>query len=149
MQLVRTTFDNDDFYNLVAELDKELAVRDGDEHAFYSQYNKLDTIRHAVVAYMDSEPVGCGALRPFDDDSVEIKRMFVPLEKRNRGIAKQILEELESWAAELSYRRCILETGLKQPEAIALYTTAGYTTIPNYGQYQGMYNSVCYEKLLA
>jgi len=149
MNIVRTTSENEDFRRLVTELDKELAIRDGEEHAFYSQYNKLDTIKHAVVAYLDGESVGCGAIRPFDETAVEVKRMFVPLERRGRGIAKEVLKELESWAAELSYKRCILETGLKQPEAIALYTRAGYTSIPNYGQYQGMYNSVCFEKVIA
>ena len=149
MNIVRTTSENEDFRRLVTELDRELAIRDGDEHAFYSQYNKLDTIKHAVVAYLDSEAVGCGAIRAFDDTVVEVKRMFVPPEHRGFGIAKHVLQELESWAAELSYKRCILETGLKQPEAIALYTRAGYTSIPNYGQYQGMYNSVCFEKVIA
>jgi GNAT superfamily N-acetyltransferase len=133
---------------LVTELDRELAVRDGDEHAFYAQYNTLDTIPNAVVAYQDGNAVGCGALRPFNDASVEIKRMFVPLEHRGRGIAKEILRELESWAAELGFSRCILETGLKQPEAIALYTGSGYNSIPNYGHYQGVYNSVCFEKVI-
>ena len=148
MEIVRTTSDNEDFRNLVNRLDRELAIRDGDDHAFYSQFNKLDTIKHAVVAYIDKEAVGCGAIRPFDDASVEVKRMFVPTEHRGRGIAKDILKELESWAVELSFKRCILETGLKQPEAIALYTKSGYISIPNYGQYQGMYNSVCFEKIV-
>ena len=148
MEIVRTTSENEDFRSLVNRLDRELAIRDGDDHAFYSQFNKLDTIKHAVVAYIDKEAVGCGAIRPFDDASVEVKRMFVPTEHRGRGIAKDILKELESWAVELSFKRCILETGLKQPEAIALYTKSGYISIPNYGQYQGMYNSVCFEKIV-
>ena len=149
MEIVRTTSENEDFRSLVNRLDRELAIRDGDDHAFYSQFNKLDTIKHAVVAYIDKEAVGCGAIRPFDDASVEVKRMFVPTEHRGRGIAKDILKELESWAVELSFKRCILETGLKQPEAIALYTKSGYNSIPNYGQYQGMYNSVCFEKIVS
>jgi len=148
MDIVRTTSENEDFRALVNALDRELAIRDGDEHAFYSQFNKLDTIKHAVVAYLDDEAVGCGALRPFDGETVEIKRMFVPLEHRGRGIAKDLLKELETWAIELSFKRCVLETGLKQPEAIALYTKSGFTSIPNYGQYQGMYNSVCFEKIV-
>src|SRR5438093_880791 len=119
MNVIRTTSENEDFRHLVAALDRELATRDGDEHAFYSQFNKLDTIKHSVVVYMGDEPVGCGALRPFDEDAVEVKRMFVPLEYRGRGLATIVLKELESWAAELSFKRCILETGYKQPEAIA------------------------------
>src|SRR5204862_4624041 len=108
MDIVRTTSENEDFRTLVGALDRELAIRDGDEHAFYSQFNKLDTIKHAVVAYLDDEAVGCGAIRPFDNESVEVKRMFVPLEHRGLGIAKQVLAELESWAAELLFKRCIL-----------------------------------------
>ena len=148
MDIVRTTSENEDFRTLVRALDEELAIRDGDEHSFYAQFNKLDAIKHAVVAYLDGCPVGCGALRPFDDEAVEIKRMFVPLEHRGRGIAKDILNELESWAIELSFKRCVLETGHNQPEAIALYTKSGYARIPNYGHYQGVYNSVCFEKIV-
>ncbi len=73
--------------------------------------------------------------------------MFVRLEQRGRGIAKSILSELEMWASELNFSGCILETGLKQPEAIALYQKSGYETIPNYGQYNGVENSVCMKKL--
>src|SRR5512140_801746 len=148
MNIIRTTSENEDFRRLVMALDSELTIRDGEEHVFYAQFNTLDTIKHAVVAYLDDEAVGCGAIRPFDKTSVEVKRMCVPVEHRNRGIANQLLNELESWAAELSFKRCVLETGLKQPEAIALYTKNGYTSIPNYGNYQGVYNSVCFEKII-
>ena len=112
------------------------------------QFNKIDTIKHALVAYVDSEPVGCGALRAYKADTVEVKRMFVPFERRGQGIASQILTGLEAWAAELGFRKCILETGQKQPEAIALYTKSGYTVIPNYGQYQTVENSICFEKVI-
>ena len=77
---------------------------------------------------------------------MEVKRMFVSPEGRNKGIGTLILSELESWASELSYTKCILETGKKQPEAIRLYDKNGYTLIPNYGQYAGIANSVCFEK---
>lgn len=147
-RLIRTDPRDASFQRLVAELDKELAIRDGDEHAFYDQYNKLDTIPHAVVAMEDSLPVGCGAMRPFANDSVEIKRMFTAPTHRSRGIGARILVELERWASELSYTRCVLETGCKQPEAIALYTKNGYHLIPNYGQYIGVDSSVCFEKEL-
>jgi len=67
---------------------------------------------------------------------------------RGKGIASQVLAELERWAAELSYEKCLLETGKRQPEAIALYKKRGYRLIPNYGQYAGVENSVCFEKIL-
>ncbi|MEO6589269.1 MAG: GNAT family N-acetyltransferase, partial [Pyrinomonadaceae bacterium] len=60
----------------------------------------------------------------------------------------KILAELENWAKELNFSECILETGLKQPEAIRLYQKSGYETILNYGQYAGVENSVCMKKVL-
>ena len=74
--------------------------------------------------------------------------MYVPLNRRGQGIASLVLKELEKWAKELGYKKCILETGLKQPEAIRLYEKNGYKSIPNYGQYSGVENSVCYEKVI-
>ena len=142
----RTNSDDADFQSLVRELDKELAIRDGAEHSFYAQFNKIDAIKYVVVAYEENEPVGCGAIKSFDESSMEVKRMFVPLEKRSKGIASLVLQELENWANELGFTKCVLETGLKQPEAIRLYEKNGYKLIPNYGQYIGMDNSVCFEK---
>ena len=146
IQLKRTNSDDKTFQLLVKELDKELAVRDGNEHAFYAQYNKLDLIRHVVVAYFQETPVGCGAIKEFGPEVMEVKRMYVPLNRRGQGIASLVLKELEKWAKELGYKKCILETGKKQPEAIRLYEKNGYKRIPNYGQYAGVENSVCYEK---
>jgi GNAT superfamily N-acetyltransferase len=67
---------------------------------------------------------------------------------RGQGIAAAVLNALEQWAAELSYESCVLETGKRQPEAIALYKKSGYIIIPNYGQYAGVENSVCFRKTL-
>ncbi len=144
--IIRTDSDNPDFQELVRLLDLDLAIRDGEEHAFYSQFNQLVKIKHAVVAYSENLPVGCGALRAYSEDAVEVKRMFVLPELRGRGIAGQVLAELETWAGELGFARCMLETGKKQPEAIHLYHKAGYELIPNYGQYLEVENSVCMEK---
>ena len=79
---------------------------------------------------------------------MEIKRMYVPENKRGNGIASAILKELEQWALALSYKKCLLETGKKQPEAIELYKKNGYKIIPNFGQYANIENSVCFEKIL-
>ncbi|MDQ6786752.1 MAG: GNAT family N-acetyltransferase [Acidobacteriota bacterium] len=144
--LTRTTSDNPDFRELVALLDLDLQIRDGDEHSFYAQFNKVDKIRYVVVAYADGKAVGCGAIKEYGEGVAEIKRMFVREERRGCGIARSILSELESWASELGFSECILETGLKQPEAIALYRKSGYETIPNYGQYKDVANSVCMRK---
>jgi len=148
LHLVRTTSDHPDFRVLVQLLDHDLAVRDGADHAFYAQFNRIDAIRHAVVAYLDDEPVGCGAFKPYADEQVEVKRMFVQPAHRGQGVAPAVLTELEAWARELGYRSCVLETGQKQPEAIRLYEKSGYQRISNYGQYVGVENSVCMEKAL-
>lgn len=144
--LIRTDSDSADFRELVALLDSELAVRDGDEHEFYAKYNKIDKIRNVVVAYEDEMAVGCGAFKEYEPEIAEIKRMYVRENRRGQGIAGKILEELERWAKELNFSEYILETGLKQPEAIRLYEKNGYAEIPNYGQYEGVNNSVCMRK---
>lgn len=146
--LKRTDSDDPDFIALVRHLDAELAIRDGDEHAFYSQFNKIANLKNVVVAYQDERAVGCGAIKPLEENVMEVKRMFVFPEERGKGIAPRILSELERWASELGARACCLETGMKQPEAIALYTKSGYERIPNYGQYAGVENSVCFRKIL-
>ncbi len=146
--LNRTVSDDLDFRKLVAMLDEDLAIRDGDEHAFYDQFNKVENIRHVIVCYADNKAVGCGAFKPWDEKKVEIKRMFVLPEHRGQGTGLAILKELEFWAAELSFSECILETGKKQPEAIRLYEKAGYVITENYGQYVNVENSVCMRKVI-
>ena len=148
MKIIRTNSENKDFIDLVKLLDADLAQRDGEDHSFYAQFNKIDTIKHAIVLYENDIPLACGAIKEFDTDSMEIKRMYTLSQNRGKGIASKILSELEKWAKELSYKRCVLETGLKQPEAIALYKKNGYDVIPNYGQYIGVENSKCFEKVL-
>lgn len=147
--LSRTTSGNPDFQSLVILLDQDLKIRDGEDHAFYNQFNKIAALQHVVVYYEETTPVACGAFKEYDKQTVEIKRMFVLPPHRGRGIAHQVLSELEQWAQELNYHACILETGKKQPEAIALYKKAGYQVIRNYGQYENVANSVCMKKLLA
>lgn len=146
INIIRTDSENPDFTSLVRDLDADLAKRDGNEHAFYAQFNKVDTIRHVVIAYENKKPVGCGAIKEFNPNTMEVKRMFTQPEMRGKGIAGRILNELEKWALELMYDKCILETGKRQPEAISLYQRNGYKLIPNYGQYAGIENSVCFEK---
>ena len=144
--ILRTNSDNSFFRDLVRLLDTELAIVDGKDHSFYSQFNKIDKIRYVVVAFENDMPVGCGAIKEYTKDTMEIKRMYVAPQFRKKGIASEILSELEKWAAELSCSRCILETGKRQPEAIGLYRKSGYKVIPNYGQYTGVENSVCFDK---
>jgi putative acetyltransferase len=146
IRIIRTNSDNHDFVQLVRYLDADLAERDGEDHLFYAQFNKIDKIKFVVVAYENDRPVGCGAIKEYAPGTMEIKRMYTSPKNRGKGIASKILHELEVWAAELSYEKCILETGKKQPEAIGLYQKNGYEIIPNYGQYAEIENSLCFEK---
>ena len=149
LTLIRTDSNNTDFRELVILLDKELAIRDGGEHSFYAQFNKVDAIKEVVVAYQNETPVACGAIKPYLDTAAEVKRMFVHPDYRKKGYASKILTELEKWVAELGFLECVLETGKKQPEAISLYQKVGYQITPNYGQYIGVDNSVCMAKTLS
>nr|WP_315417299.1 GNAT family N-acetyltransferase [uncultured Pedobacter sp.] len=149
LTLIRTDSDHTDFRQLVVLLDQDLAVRDGDDHPFYAQFNKVDAIKEVIVAYQNDVPVGCGAIKPFSATEAEVKRMFVHPDYRNKGIAAKIVTALGNWATEIGFSATVLETGKKQPEAIALYQKIGYQITPNYGQYVGVDNSVCMTKPLS
>ncbi len=148
IRIIKTDASQPDFKKLVEFLDADLAERDGEEHSFYDQFSKLHLIKYALVAYEKDIPVACGAIKEFEPNVMEVKRMYVTPEKRGKGIATKVLSALENWARDLGYQKCVLETGKRQPEAIALYTKNGYQIIPNYGQYAGIENSVCFEKFL-
>lgn len=145
----RTDSTDADFVYLVKFLDAELAMADGADHAFYAQFNKIAKIKHVLVAYLNGQPIGCGAIKQFDDTAMEVKRMYCLPEYRGQGIASTILLALEDWAYEQGFAKTVLETGKRQPEAIALYLKKGYIITSNYGQYVGVDNSVCFEKLLS
>lgn len=142
----RTNSDNPAFQHLAGELEMELKIRDGEDHLFYAQLNKIDKLEHVIVAYSGNEPVGCGGLRSYSQDLMEVKRMYVAPGRRMQGIASLVLKELESWCKELMYKKCILETGKNQPEAIHFYKKNGYISIPNFGHYTNAANSLCFEK---
>ncbi|MDQ6889722.1 MAG: GNAT family N-acetyltransferase [Bacteroidota bacterium] len=148
IKITRTDSNNPDFIELVRYLDAELAERDGRDHSFYDQFNKIDNLKNVIVAYENGKPVACGAMKEYNPNTMEIKRMFTSPPQRGKGFANKILEELEKWASELSIEKCVLETGKRQPEAIALYERNGYKIIPNFGPYDGIENSVCFEKTL-
>lgn len=147
-KITRTNSENQDFIKLVKQLDSYLKITDGDEHEFYNQFNNIDVLKYVVVCYVDDVAVGCGAIKKFNADSMEVKRMFVSERCRNQGVAQKILIELEIWAKELGYKKCVLETGKRQVEAVKFYHKCDYIVIPNYGQYQEMENSICFEKKL-
>ena len=147
MKLIRTNSDNQDFIQLVKMLDEYLAYVDGDDHAFYDQFNKIDALQHCILIFEDENPVGCGAIKPYDKTSAELKRMFVIPEFRGKGYASKIVSELERWAKEMGFKKVILETGINQLDAIRLYEKT-YERMENYGQYKGVQNSLCFIKEL-
>lgn len=147
-QLLRTDSSHTDFRLLINQLDRYLMGVNGDQHDFFDQFNKIDNIRHVVVLYHEHQPAACGAIKEYEPGTMEVKRMFVPPAHRGKGLASAVLTELETWAAELGYQQCILETGDTMPDAIALYKKNGYLPIPNYGQYVGVKSSVCFGKQL-
>ncbi|UKT63506.1 GNAT family N-acetyltransferase [Pedobacter mucosus] len=146
--LIKTDSGNSDFRQLITLLDEDLAIKDGKDHAFYAQFNKVDAINEVVVAYQNNIAIGCGAFKSLSKQTAEVKRMFVHPDYRKKGIASKILTALESWAASLGFFNIVLETGKKQFEAIALYQKVGYQITANYGQYIGVENSVCMAKSL-
>jgi GNAT superfamily N-acetyltransferase len=144
--IIQTHSENEDFKKLVESLDQELAIRDGEDHDFYHQFNSSSSLKEYFVAYLNEMPVGCVATKIFSKDIIEVKRMFVPLEFRGNGIASKMLSELELLSKKQGFSACILETGINQPEAIALYKKMNYQIIGNYGQYENVSTSICFEK---
>lgn len=148
LNIVRTNSDNTDFLNLITHLDQYLRVLDGEDHSFFAQFNKVDHINHVIVIYQDNLAIACGAIKEYEVGTMEVKRMFTSPATRGKGIASTVLRELEQWSLELGYTRCILEMGKLQTQAEILYRKNNYTVIPNYGQYEGVESSLCFEKLL-
>jgi len=123
---------------LEAELQQEYVERYGGEDE-----TPVDPAEFAppegvfLVGFAGAEPVASGGFRRHDDDAAEIKRMYVVEDRRGVGYARRLLADLESRAAAAGYRRIVLETGLRQPEAISLYESSGYVSIPVFGFHAG------------
>lgn len=149
IQIRRTDSGNPDFIRLYGKLTEFLAVLNGDQDAFYAQFNKVDGLPTVVLAFDEDGPIGCGAFRPNDDGTVEIKRMYVEPTARGRGAGAAILGELEAWAVQSGYRRAVLETSKRLDSAVRLYRSSGYEVIPNYDPYVGVDDSVCFGKDLS
>ncbi|WP_340008738.1 GNAT family N-acetyltransferase [Paenibacillus sp. FSL K6-0276] len=132
--------ENADLRELITYLDQELKVRYPHETIY-------------VVSYLNGKPVGCGGLRPLDYigseiAAMELKRFYVDSIYRKMGIATNMLLFLEAQAIAAGYREIRLETGIKQPESIALYVKHGYQPIDLFGPYIGDPDSLCYGKIL-
>ncbi|RSN18628.1 GNAT family N-acetyltransferase [Streptomyces sp. WAC 05977] len=155
MDLRVLAYDHPDAVKLLAEAQLELAARYGSEDE-----TPMDAAQFApprglfIAAYLDDVPVACGAWRAHDGPEpllpgdAEMKRVFVMASARGRGLARAILADLERTAAEAGRLRMVLETGDKQPEAIALYESSGYREMPGFGYYKDEPESICYGKPL-
>lgn len=144
IELRRISSQYQDFQSLVLLLDKDLSVRDGEDHSFYAQFNKIDKI----VAYENTCPIGCGAIKKYDEVTAEIKQMFVKSEFRGFGIATKTLSALEEWLTNWAINIVLLRQVISNQRQLPLYRKSGYQIIPNYGQYEGIENSVCMKKSL-
>lgn len=143
------SFESADARRLVAALDAELGALYPPENRFGPRF----TAHHAaegrgafLVARLDGEAVGCGAITLLGADSAEVKRMYAAPEARGRGIGRAVLERLEGVAKGLGISRLVLETGIHQHDAMALYERAGYRRVDCWGDYAASPTSVCYEK---
>lgn len=146
IKIVKVKNTDPDLIALVRQLDADLNARYGQLQGQYNAYNSLQSLDAAFVLYADENPAACGAYKRHDDRTAEIKRVFVDPHFRDKGFARKMMAALEQSAAQNGYHTCVLETGVKQNEAISLYHTSGYKIIPNYGQYAGNGNSVCMKK---
>ncbi len=144
-EFVRTDGKNEDFIENCRLLDMDLDRRVGRQikREKYQKFNQLDEIQEAIVVYEDQKPAGGGAIRKYDDNTAELKRVFVHNEYQGRGIGSRLVSLLMEWAAELGYQRMILETGELLAESCAVYKKLGFGVIPNYGPYADMPESLC------
>jgi len=136
---------------LIRELSAELARRYDymeDGSGDFEPEDALGPKGAFVIGRRGGRPVACGAIRPLDEGVAELKRIFVEPEFRGRGYSKVVMRKLERLARECGYKVVRLETGVRQPEAIALYENLGYHRIKNYGKHAGSEMSVCFEKRL-
>lgn len=148
MRFKYTNGDDPDFKGLCQALDRFLHRTAGEKvnQSQYDAFNQLGSIHDVVLAYEDEIPVGCAGFKRYDDQSAELKRVFVREEYRGKGIAGKMLENLEEEAGKKGYSYLILETGKHLTAAIALYKNHGYAVIPNYGPYKEISTSVCMGK---
>lgn len=150
MEFRRTNGKDKDFIENCRLLDMDLDRRVGKEikRDKYTKYNQLDEIQEAIVVYKDNKAIGGGAIRKYDDENIELKRIFVHTNYQGQGIGSKLVSLLIEWAIELGYKRMILETGELLVESCAVYKKLGFEIIPNYGPYINMPESLCMAKNL-
>lgn len=143
--LKQIDFDNEDFIILCDELDQFLNEAIGGEsiREKYKKFNHLDTMDYVIAAYDEGKPVGCGALRKYSLEDIEVKRVFVREAYRRKNVGGALLEQLVLKSRELGFKRMILETGDFLKASMRLYSRYGFERIENYGEYAKMAESVC------
>ena len=147
MKIIRTDYLNPAFQELVAQLNTDLANRDGKDHPL-SQFNEIIHLKHVVLVLIKNKAVGCGAIAKYDLSATEIKRMYVTSSHRGQQLGEKILSELENWTKELGLSKCILFMGVNQPEAMKLYLRNNFSVIENYGKLKDIPDSICLAKSL-
>lgn len=150
MEFIRTDGKNKDFIENCRLLDMDLDRRVGKKikRDKYKKFNRIDEIQQAIVVYEGNKAVGGGAIRRYNDEDIELKRVFVHAEYQGQGIGSKLVSLLIEWAEELGYQRMILETGELLAESCAVYKKLGFQVIPNYGPYVDMEESLCMAKEL-
>jgi ribosomal protein S18 acetylase RimI-like enzyme len=149
LTIARSAADSPDAQRLFAEMWAEVDRIYGNEAPSGGELTGMDVPRAVFVVARDGNAaIGCGAIRPFTMRVAELKRMYVRPTYRNRGVGCQIVEALEEIARENSFTELWLETGPRQPAAIRLYESLGYTRIAGFGDYKDDPLSVCYGKQL-
>lgn len=146
----RTDGKDKDFIENCRLLDMDLDRRVGKKikRDKYKKFNRIDEIQQAIVVYEGNKAVGGGAIRRYNDEDIELKRVFVHAEYQGQGIGSKLVSLLIEWAEELGYQRMILETGELLAESCAVYKKLGFQVIPNYGPYVDMEESLCMAKEL-
>lgn len=148
MDFKRTDGKNKDFIENCMLLDLDLDRRVGKKikRDKYKKYNQLDEIKEAIVVYENNKVIGGGAIRRYDGENIELKRVFVHIEYQGQGIGSKLVSLLIEWAMELGYKRMILETGELLAESCTVYKKLGFEIIPNYAPYVNMPESLCMAK---
>ncbi|BBF43538.1 predicted acetyltransferase [Lachnospiraceae bacterium KM106-2] len=149
-QILKTDGCNEDFKELCELLDENLDELVGRkfQRSQYAQYNTLENIHNVIIFYDGDKAIAAGSFKEYDDNTAELKRVFVRKEYRGKGLSKKLVKSIEQWANEEGYEKMILETGAPLVAAMGLYKRIGYQIIPNYGQYVTMKDSICMEKCL-
>ncbi|SKC17771.1 GNAT family N-acetyltransferase [Dyadobacter psychrophilus] len=146
--MIRTNSENPDFKRLTDLLDDELCFLYNTKKADYEEYNRITNLPTVILAFANNVAIGCGCFKVYDEKTIELKRMFVDPAWRGKGTASAMVKELENWARELGFLEAVLETGNRQPEAIAMYHKLGYSNSEKHDQNQEIGHSVFMRKRL-